>query len=40
MASQLAAELTSLSLHCFNDGPSSLERVVQDRSVRSHSSNF
>jgi len=31
LASQLAAELTSLSLHCFNDGLTSLERVVMDR---------
>ena len=33
LVSQLAAELTRLSLHCFTDGRISLERVVTDRSV-------
>lgn len=31
LVGQLAAELISLSLHCFTDGSTSLERVVQDR---------
>ena len=33
LVSQLAAELTRLSLHCFTDDRLSLERVVTDRSV-------
>ena len=33
LVSQLAAELTQLSLHCFTDDRLSLERVVTDRSV-------
>ena len=34
LVSQLIAELTRLSLHCFTDGRVSLERVVTDRSVQ------
>ena len=31
MVRRVAAEATSLSLHCFTDQLTSLERVVQDR---------